>query len=637
MSLPEELDPPEPQRLVWLLPLIVLAAWWPFAPYWQSDDFIAVHYATDFGRALGDFSHNQYDLQGMVWFYRPLITLSFAFDALIGGANPFFSHLSNAVAHSISALLIARIALRFLGPMRGFCAGLLWGLAPSHIGSIHWAVGRVDSHTTVWILLASLLCLRGLEGKPRNRWLSVGVFALALASKELAWVTPGIIAVLSFSLLRRDGTVLRDSLIRSAKCTLPFVLLLGAYFALRYTALGRLIGGYRGGELDVLASISGLGSTVGQLIDPMQYAPGSDLIAEIVTLPSWSHWLVLVPLAWTVMQLIRLRAYPQLLACSLLFLGCVVPVYQFWADISNGLNLRYYYLGFAALAGFLAIGGRTTLILILVCWSLPFVQMRQEYQEQAADNRAVHARILEAAADLGSANLFVSGIPVTNQSARVPAMHLGIDRLLRSPFVESKQRVFALRPLGQEGNVYRLPYGDEQGLPFGTSLALADPSIVGRLPKTRIPDLDLRLEGPAKLDLTTLRRLVAGETELRIVTPKVHADVYRVTLFTAGGYLSFFAPNAAAKGSADGHIDLWKELRTAALYVHSDTPLATGYTALALEVPTTMDLEPSFPVLVESGSYVQTVAGMGFKARRANHQILWLHFDHDYARFIRGE
>ena len=112
--------------------LLALLAWWPLSPYWQSDDFLAITYASDPRRALADLTGNQYAAPAMVWFYRPLITLSFALDAWLGGADPFVAHLSNAIAHALSTLLLTRLGRRLLGNQSGLCLGLLWGLWPTH-------------------------------------------------------------------------------------------------------------------------------------------------------------------------------------------------------------------------------------------------------------------------------------------------------------------------------------------------------------------------------------------------------------------------------------------------------------------------------------------------------------------------
>ncbi|MBZ0150551.1 MAG: hypothetical protein K8J09_03395, partial [Planctomycetes bacterium] len=147
-------------RWFWLLPTIAIAAWWPFAPYWQSDDFLALHYAQDLSRALHDCVGPQYGATDIWWFYRPLITLSFWLDQQLGGATPGVSFWSNVLAHATSTLLVGLIWRRFLGDRAAFAAAAAWAVLPSHLGSIAWAVGRVDSHTTVWCLATVWLCQR---------------------------------------------------------------------------------------------------------------------------------------------------------------------------------------------------------------------------------------------------------------------------------------------------------------------------------------------------------------------------------------------------------------------------------------------------------------------------------------------
>jgi hypothetical protein len=86
---------------------------------------------------------------------------------------------------------------------QAFAAGLVWALLPSHAGSLAWAVGRVDSHTTVWCLLALLLCVRQVEAQARGsrpRPADAPMLlatAAALCSKELAFVVPPLATLLS--------------------------------------------------------------------------------------------------------------------------------------------------------------------------------------------------------------------------------------------------------------------------------------------------------------------------------------------------------------------------------------------------------------------------------------------------------
>ena len=88
-------------RWLWLLlPALTAALWWPWSPYFASDDFIAMSYASDLGRVASDFVGRPV-LRTDVWaFYRPLITLSFWFDQMLGGAWPPAGHCSNVLAHA---------------------------------------------------------------------------------------------------------------------------------------------------------------------------------------------------------------------------------------------------------------------------------------------------------------------------------------------------------------------------------------------------------------------------------------------------------------------------------------------------------------------------------------------------------
>ena len=92
------------------VPVIAAAIWWPIGPYFASDDFLAMHYAREFGNVAHDFVGPQYAATDVWAFYRPLITLSFWLDQQIGGAWPPTGHISNVLAHAQSALLVALTA-----------------------------------------------------------------------------------------------------------------------------------------------------------------------------------------------------------------------------------------------------------------------------------------------------------------------------------------------------------------------------------------------------------------------------------------------------------------------------------------------------------------------------------------------
>ena len=267
-----------------MIALLVAAVWWPQSTYWQSDDWIAVQYAADPLRALSDFWGNQYGLGGVVWFYRPLVTLSFALDTAIGGGDPLVSHLVNAIAQGLGAMCLGLVVGRFLGPGAGWWSALIWGTSPVHAGSVLWAVGRVDSHCVPWMLLSAVLLIRWHDGKQKTRLGALLAFAAALSTKELAFVTPGIAAVLCFA-LAEPGRRLRAA----ATGSWPFFAVLTGCLVWRYVLFGRLLGGYSGGLSDPAAMLLGLGTWTQRELNPLSMLTADGLAPWNIEI-SWLRW-----------------------------------------------------------------------------------------------------------------------------------------------------------------------------------------------------------------------------------------------------------------------------------------------------------------------------------------------------------
>lgn len=244
----------------WLLFLIVVALWWPIAPYWQSDDFVAVHWTANPLRALGDFFGPKYGVEGSVAFYRPLISAAFALDLSIarllpGGMGgeywaPFVSHLHNVVVHAANATLVGILAARFSGRgAAGFAAGLAWAVLPTHVTTITWAASRTATHTTFCALLAIWFADRYAR---RDAWsrtataTALGAIGLttigSLMAKETGAGLVLLIVPIAFVLARREfGT--RFAFGRAAAVAAAVALAVGAYAFLRWQALGTLVGG----------------------------------------------------------------------------------------------------------------------------------------------------------------------------------------------------------------------------------------------------------------------------------------------------------------------------------------------------------------------------------------------------------
>lgn len=123
-------------------------------------------------------------------FYRPLQTLAYLLVYPFSGYRVLGYHLLNVLLHAVNALLVWRLAAGLLAsPMAAFAAGLLFVVHPVHTSAVAYISGTADPLAAVFTLLALLAHLRG------SRWLSVASFALALLSKEVALIVPGLMLV----------------------------------------------------------------------------------------------------------------------------------------------------------------------------------------------------------------------------------------------------------------------------------------------------------------------------------------------------------------------------------------------------------------------------------------------------------
>jgi len=644
-------------RWFWLLPALAMAAWWPIGAYWASDDFIAVAYSQDFGNAAQDLVGPQYSATDVWAFYRPLITLSFWFDQTLGGIWPPFGHCSNVVAHGISTLLVALIWRRFLGDGAAFGAALLWALMPSHVGSIAWGVGRVDSHTTIWCLLALVLMLRRNErhgrGQPAPMWPTLVATTLALLSKELAFVVPPLCTWLSLIQSRRSQFVhrVRDAIQSSYKVWLLFA----AYVPFRLLVLGKF-GGYDAGSLppdydwgafatDVAAKVSAIGVIISKLLVPLQWIG----LPEGDTVPAWS-FLASAAVPVVIALLLILSKRPRLTVLTLLaFLCAMVPMVTFWTAGSPH-NLRYYYLPSIALVGLLAGAGRWLVLATLLAWLWPLIAVRTEQYRADRESADMHTAMLREVPDLPEGPMFVAGLPHSNAKGTAVQLHFGIDRMLRAPFSERDVALYALRPMLRTPNAFRIETPDEApfALPSGSTWWFPDSSALGRAPAPPpLPELVIQGDAQGVLDITTprLMPLIEAYKDIKLTSRDsfglamtgVKGPFFRITIFTANGYLCCICSDHSRPGESDGRLDVIRFLarNKAPQHAYDIGRLALSDTFIgdALPVPTTIDLVPEYPVLIEAGifDFDKRTFTPSHRARR----MITFRFDRDYADWVR--
>ncbi|MFT5129389.1 MAG: tetratricopeptide (TPR) repeat protein [Rhodothermales bacterium] len=132
-------------------------------------------------------------------YYRPLLTLSFMFDAVIC-AKPGMFHASNLLLHLGVITLVWRGLLLLTLPTRAaFIGAAIFALHPVQVHAIAWIPGRNDL-----LLAAFALPAIGFFIQRKRGWLALHLlfYTAALLTKENAIVIPAL-ALLAWWALRR--------------------------------------------------------------------------------------------------------------------------------------------------------------------------------------------------------------------------------------------------------------------------------------------------------------------------------------------------------------------------------------------------------------------------------------------------
>jgi tetratricopeptide (TPR) repeat protein len=174
---------------------------------------------------LFDSAHRSADSK--LNYYRPVLSASFALDYQLWGSNPFAQRLVNLVIHLLNSLLVfALFYVLFKNPERAAIGAILFSILPVHEWSVRYIVGRGDL-LMAFFSLSSLVSLLFFIEKKINKWLwvSLGLFILALLSKEVALLNVALVFIVSMYATK--------DLKRSGRITVFFGIVACAYYMLR--------------------------------------------------------------------------------------------------------------------------------------------------------------------------------------------------------------------------------------------------------------------------------------------------------------------------------------------------------------------------------------------------------------------
>lgn len=192
-----------PRNAILLLILLTLGVYYPtfFAPLNSLDD---VRYVENLLNQT-DFTFRQHFFPGGdLSYYRPLLTLTFEFDRIVGGLEDMFMHSVNIGIHLCNVLLIYLLAQSYcrLNSLKGewlpLFAAALFCLHPINTEAVNWIAGRTDLLAGTFVFLGLIFLLKSIE--TQLLWWGAAaactIFFGSLCKETALFALPGMLLLL---------------------------------------------------------------------------------------------------------------------------------------------------------------------------------------------------------------------------------------------------------------------------------------------------------------------------------------------------------------------------------------------------------------------------------------------------------
>lgn len=233
-----------PRTRVLILGLLVCLGFFLYAfnlhngLFWDDDDWIVnnpmVH-ALSWDHLTFIFSHDTLAGIGLTSnYYRPFLFVTFLFNYLVGGINPFGYHLVSNLLHVGNAVLLFLLLNRMFrtSDVRTrvpFLASLLFLIHPLQTEAVTYVSGRGDP-LSMFLMLSTLYAFL-----QKQNWLSYGLAIIAVLSRETAFLFPLYLTVFMMAFIHREK--FWQSWSASIKKALPYLGISVVYGILRLTVL----------------------------------------------------------------------------------------------------------------------------------------------------------------------------------------------------------------------------------------------------------------------------------------------------------------------------------------------------------------------------------------------------------------
>jgi tetratricopeptide (TPR) repeat protein len=176
--------------------------------------------------------------------YRPLSTLSFALEWVLGGGSPLLFRAVSYTLYAVMSVAVLLLARRLLPRALALGVALLFAAHPVHVEAVAQGVNQAE----IWVaLLGVLATVRYLDarrrGWPSGRdWaLLTGLFTVACLFKEHALAIPGLLIAAELALFQAPAGE-RARRLGPGFATLALVG--AAFLAVRARVLGSFVGSF---------------------------------------------------------------------------------------------------------------------------------------------------------------------------------------------------------------------------------------------------------------------------------------------------------------------------------------------------------------------------------------------------------
>ncbi len=253
--------------------------------------------------------------------WRPVTTGLLGLQYVASGGDPLLFHATNVLLHAAASVLLVFLLTYLMSVQGAFVAGLVFAVHPVHTEAVANVVGVAELLSTVAVLGACLMHVRGGEESLWGRSVLIGVlYAIGFGAKESAITLLGLIFLLDAAREQLGLRELGSYLARRWR----------VYFVMLVVAAGMLIG-----RMEVLQGITTPNRPV-----------GADLLAEVTRIWTlgevWTHY-------------VRLWLFPLELSSD--YTPNVIPISLGW----NATSLTGIVLVLLLLVGTLAAWRRAPL------------------------------------------------------------------------------------------------------------------------------------------------------------------------------------------------------------------------------------------------------------------------------------